>query len=313
MSPPRVADDRDAAIRRGSQSFALASRLFVPATRTLVWDLYTWCRHCDDAVDGQRFGLVRVPVDASAALAEIRRDSEAVLAGDRPAGAPYAALARVLAATDLPAALPRAHLDGFAMDVEGRRFDTLDDTLEYCFHVAGVVGLMMAWVLGARRDDALERGCDLGMAFQLTNIARDVGDDLAHGRVYLPAQWLRRAGASLQVGRPLTGDTAARLVPVVGALLDEADRYYASAWHGLGALPPRSAWAVATARRVYRDIGRVVRRRRARAWQQRATTGRARKLWRTVQATGDVIRTRSGGAGVPRPGLWTPPLARLVR
>ena len=129
----------------------------------------------------------------------------------------------------------------------------------------------------ARRSDAA-RAADLGMAFQLTNIARDVGDDLAAGRIYLPAGWLAAAGVPLvprqphrRAGRPRAWRRSS------ARLLDEADRYYDSAQHGLPRLPWRSAWAVATARHVYRDIGVEVRRRGGQAWRERVVTTTARQ------------------------------------
>lgn len=306
----------DTAIRQGSKSFALAARLFDRDTRALVWDLYTWCRYCDDAVDGQTLGHDARQVDATARLAHIVEGTERALAADGavPDGA-FAALRRVVRATGLPPAFPRAHLDGFAMDAAGRTYATLDDTLEYCFHVAGVVGLMMAWVMGARDRDALERGCDLGLAFQLTNICRDVGDDAVQGRVYLPADRLADAGAAITRGQRLDPARAARVAVVVDDVLREADRYYASAWHGLAALPWRSAWAVATARHVYRAIGVEVHRRGGRAWDSRVSTSTPRKLAGLAAGIADVLATRGRaphGGGADRRGLWTPPLARMV-
>jgi phytoene synthase len=94
---------------------------------------------------------------------------------------------------------------------------------------------------------------------------------------------------------------------VTARLLDEAERYYASAQVGLARLPFRSAWAVATAHRVYRDIGRLVRERGAAAWDRRASTGRARKVLMAVAAAGDAITTRRGEPAVSRDGLWTRP------
>ena len=272
------ADDAEAAIRAGSKSFALASRLFDERTRRLVWDLYAWCRHCDDVVDGQTFGAGPITRERQeAALARLRCDTDAALSGSGPVAGPFNGLARVAAATALPATLARQHLDGFAMDVAERRYETLDDTLDYCYGVAGVVGVMMAWIMGVRDRATLLRACDLGLGFQLTNIARDVTDDLDAGRMYLPAAWLRDADVAPTPGLTLTREARARLVPVVARLLDEADRYCASAWHGIGHLPWRSAWAVATARHVYADIGEAVRRRGARAWDTRVTTSKAQK------------------------------------
>jgi 15-cis-phytoene synthase len=200
------------------------------------------------------------------------------------------------------------------MDAAGQHYETIDDTLAYCYHVAGVVGLMMAWIMGVREESTLLRGCDLGLGFQLTNIARDVNDDVANGRVYLPAAWLHDAGVVARPGQPLDPAARAAVVPVVARLLAEADRYYASAWHGVGHLPWRSAWAVATARHVYADIGHEVRRRGAGAWDRRVSTSTGRKVARLAQALGEAawaVTTRASDAGPPRRGLWTPRTAVL--
>ncbi len=307
-------DAPETVIRRGSKSFATASRLFDARTRHLVWDLYAWCRHCDDVVDGQELGHGTIASQASGdALAELRVQTEQALTGHSEAPAPFPGLARVVRETGLPAAHVRAHLDGFAMDVAHRRYHTLDDTLEYCYHVAGVVGLMMAWLMGVRDEPTLLRGCDLGMAFQLTNIARDVGDDAAAGRVYLPGEWLRVEGGTAESGQLMAPGNRAAVVRTVARVLDEADRYYASAAVGVTQLPLRCAWAIATARHVYADIGHEVRRRGGRAWDERVSTSTARKAQRLTQALREAVWARGVTRFRPQPdrrGLWQPTLPR---
>ncbi len=99
------------------------------------------------------------------------------------------------------------HLDGFVMDVEGREYRTLTDTVEYCYHVAGVVGVMMAYIMGVRDEPTLDRATDLGLAFQLTNICRDVVEDSEVGRVYLPRDWLAEAGVPIDgIADPVNRD-----------------------------------------------------------------------------------------------------------
>lgn len=270
-------------MRKGSRSFALASRVFDPTTRDYAWMLYAWCRHCDDAIDGQELGMAApapaagAPAgDPAATLAHLRTETLRALAGEPVAEPAFVALQRVARAHAIPARHALDLLAGFEMDVSGHRYRSFDETLLYCYRVAGVVGVMMALVMGAREPRMLQRAADLGIGFQLTNIARDVLDDARNGRCYLPADWLAAAGI------PAAGlaDPAQRpaLARVVGRLLDEADRYYASAATGLQALGFRSAWAVATALGVYRDIGRVVRGRGERAWDSRAVVGTPRKL-----------------------------------
>jgi phytoene synthase len=308
-------DDPAAAIRSGSASFSLASGLFDRETRRHVWELYAWCRHCDDVTDGQRLGRGgSTGAGGIAAVDNLKQLSSSAIDGGA-VGAPFDGLARVVAATGLPRAFVRDHLTGFEMDARGHRCRTLDDTLAYSYHVAGVVGLMMAWLMGIRDRQTHLRGCDLGIAFQLTNIARDVFDDLGHGRLYLPEDWLQEARVRIWPGQRFDAASCQALVPIVSRLLDEADRYYASAWHGIGALPARSGWAVATARHVYADIGREVLRRGPQAWRERVATTRARKLLRAVQGLGDSVLARAArrfAAPPAREGLWTPPLAGVT-
>ena len=174
------------------------------------------------------------------------------------------------------------------------------------YHVAGVVGLMMAHVIKVRDDDARRRAADLGIALQMTNIARDVLDDARPGRLYLPLEWLRDAGIEpADVALP---ENRGRLAGVVRRLLDEAEPYYASGAQGLKALPLRSAWAVAVAGGVYREIGRLVRARGAAAWDARAVVPRRLKLAWLARGLAQALSAHLLGrlrCGSPRTNLWT--------
>ena len=179
------------AITQGSQSFATAAKLMPPGIRDDTVMLYAWCRHADDVIDGQALGSRPEAVnDPQARLDGLRADTLAALQGDGPVTPPFAALRAVARRHHFPQAWPMDLIEGFAMDVEARDYRTLDDVLEYSYHVAGIVGVMMARVMGVRDDPVLDRACDLGLAFQLTNIARDVIDDARIGRCYLPGDWL---------------------------------------------------------------------------------------------------------------------------
>lgn len=304
-----------AAIARGSRSFAAASRLLPTETRDATHMLYAWCRHCDDVIDGQESGFRRGPParDPTHALELLRSGTEAALRGDPVEEVPFVALQRVVAEHRIPPRYPRDHLAGHARDVAGTSYRTVDDTIEYAYGVAGSVGVMMAWLMGMRDTDTLERAADLGIAFQLTNIARDVIDDAGADRIYLPESWLEAAG----LDRDTVGDLRHRdaLAGVVARLLGEAERYYASAGVGIRRLPARTAWSIATARLVYRDIGRLVQARGPRAWDRRAVVGRPRKVLCVGKAAletlaGMLARGSSRAASPPpRDGLWPIPLA----
>ena len=306
-------------IKKGSKSFAGAARLFDSDTRDSAYMLYAWCRHADDEIDGQELGhapSVAPVLPQTERLRILRAKTLRALEGEAEAGDPvFEALARVVAKHDIPPRHPLELIHGFEMDVAGTDYVTLDDTCRYCYHVAGVVGVMMAMIMGVRSREALNRASDLGIAFQLTNIARDVIDDALHGRVYLPAEWLEDAGLARD-GMAMTAaaiadpSNRAAAFEATERLLDEAERYYVSARHGLPALPMRCAWAIATARCVYRDIGSVVRTRKARAWDERAVVSRARKMVSVAYAGLSISRAHLAdalGSAPPRERLWTAP------
>ncbi len=294
-------------IAAGSQSFAAASRLFDARTRGGAHLLYAWCRHCDDVVDGQALGHGREDLSADdrrARVAELEARTRSALAGEPQDEAVFRGLQVVARDFDIPGRWPLEHLAGFAMDVEPRPYADLDEVQLYCWRVAGVVGVMMAAVMGVAPDDlaTLRRAQDLGLAFQLTNIARDVREDAENGRVYLPADRLRAAGVEPTPAGVLAAPSQA--AAVARELVAAAEPFYDSARAGLSALPWRSAWAIAAARGVYREIGRKVVRSGPRALQRRASTSGAEKAWLALQGGGLALASR-GRTPPPRPELWT--------
>jgi phytoene synthase len=297
------------AIRKGSKSFSAAARLFDARTREDCVMLYAWCRHCDDVIDGQTLGHDQredFRVGQRERLETLRAETRVALDGAaEPAEPVFQALRSVAQRTGLPAKYAFHLLDGFAMDVEERRYETVADTLDYGYHVAGCVGVMMAVVMGVSDDETLDRASDLGIAFQLTNIARDVIDDARAGRTYLPRELLAEQGIT-----EIEPDDRAQW-PLVHAaalkLLDIAEPYYASAHAGMSRLPPRSAWAIGAARRVYRAIGEKLRKGGPEAWEQRVSTSTFDKLVLLSLGGVDVIGTRRPGDGPARTGLYQRP------
>lgn len=302
-----------AAIAQGSKSFALAARLFDGGTRDRATLLYAWCRHADDVIDGQYLGEGAHDWEGTPAerLAALRAATADALAGRPVAHPAFAALARVARETSLPAVHADALLEGFRMDVEWQPVADEAHLLRYCYHVAGCVGVMMAIVMGVSPDDhaTLVRASDLGLSFQLNNIARDVAEDAARGRCYLPADWLAAEGLSeADHALPANRDALHR---VVSRLVDLAERYEASAVHGVPHLGNRQAWAVLSAAHIYGDIGRKVRESGPAALDSRAYTRRRDKLFAVAAAFPQALWKRNMGVSSPaaRDGLWTPVLA----
>jgi phytoene synthase len=257
-----------ATLRTGSRSFALAS-LFLPRrVRAPATALYAFCRAADDAID--------LSDDQAMALVALRGRLDSIYAG-APNDAVDRAFAAVVADFALPRALPEALLEGFAWDVEARRYEDLPALIGYAMRVAGTVGVMMALLMGTRDAAMLSSACDLGCAMQLTNIARDVGEDARAGRLYLPLSWLRAEGLD-----PDAWLADPRFTPglgrVVARLLAEAERLYARAEPGIARLPARCRPAIRAARRLYDGIGDAVARTGHDSVSQRAVVPMRRKL-----------------------------------
>ncbi|QNQ09149.1 phytoene/squalene synthase family protein [Sphingomonas alpina] len=296
-------------IARGSKSFAAASTLFSPATRERAWLLYAWCRACDDIADGQDHGHgMSVVTDAPARLERMRAMTEAALAG-KPVGEPaFDALRIVAAETHLPHGFAHDLIEGFALDARDWRPRSEADLYKYCYHVAGVVGCMMAVIMGVSPDDeaTLDRACDLGMAFQLANIARDIEEDDRVGRCYVPEEWL--VEMDIPPGQHMKPPFRRRLAVLARRLADRAALFEASSRIGTTKLDLRSAWAVLSAAGIYGAIGRKVAAGGEHAWDHRVTTSKAAKIGFIARALVEAMRRQALYPDSPRdPGLWTRP------
>ncbi len=299
-----VAEARDA-IAKGSQSFKSASKLFAPATRERAWLLYFWCRALDDLTDGQELGHgAQTPVDPEATQAQLAALTVAAVDSDAEVPLPFAALRQVARETGMPRRMIEDHLAGFALDAGDWRPQSEDDLLRYCYHVAGSVGCMMAVVMGVDPEDAdtLDRACDLGLAFQLANIARDIVPDAEVARCYIPAEWLDEAGLSeAAIAEP---ENRAALAVIARRLVMLAEPYRASARIGANRLPPRSRLAVLAADAIYGAIGERVAELGEHAWDRRVSISKAGKAMLFCRA---LVRGTRRLPPTPRAGLWTRP------
>jgi phytoene synthase len=298
-----VAYARDS-ISRGSKSFRFASRLFDCETRERVWLLYAWCRKCDDMADGQDHGGAMAEVDdPQERLAAIRALTAKAFAGETTGEPAFDCLGVVARECGLTPAMADGVIEGFALDAADWRPRSENDLYRYCYHVAGAVGVMMAKVMGVPDDDedTLNRACDLGLAFQLANIARDISEDDGAGRCYLPDDW--QALLDIGPGEHMRPHNRKKLAMIGRWLADEAGQYEASARIGAAALPFRARWAVLSAAGIYGEIARKVRAAGEHAWDQRIYTSKAEKLRWVWLAFWDA--RRNAPAAMSREGLWT--------
>ncbi|PQJ96251.1 phytoene/squalene synthase family protein [Chromatium okenii] len=273
-------------LRDGSRSFYAASFLLPQKFRDPAIALYAFCRIADDAIDC----VDGDPVAQAAALTMLHNRLDRIYDGcpiDDPVDR---ALTSVVVQCAMPKRLLEALLEGFEWDAQGRCYDDLSGVYDYSARVAGTVGAMMAVLMGARSAELVARACDLGVAMQLTNICRDVGEDARNGRLYLPKQWLREAGIDPDewLKQPVFSEA---LASVVQRLLDAADALYQRSDAGIAGLSIGCRAGINAARYLYAEIGRQVERQGLDSISRRAVVPAPRKLGLLAPILGKAIVT----------------------
>jgi 15-cis-phytoene synthase len=292
VSPADLAECRQM-IRDGSKTFYTASLLLPQRVCDAARSLYAFCRVADDLVDRS--------TDSRAAVDHLLARLDRIYRGqpdNQPADRAFADVATRFA---IPREIPEALIEGFAWDASGRRYQTLGDLHAYAVRVAGTVGAMMSLVMQVRDPYAIARACDLGIAMQLTNIARDVGEDARNGRVYLPIDWLSEAGVA-----PDAVETSPAVRPLIQRLLHEADTLYARSLSGIAMLPAACRPSIHAARMLYAEIGREVERNGCDSITKRAVVPASRKLTRLAQSLAACL------ASAPQTGQPALPAAQFL-
>jgi len=270
-------------LRGGSRSFHAAGLLLPRRYAAPATALYAFCRLADDAID-------QGAAEPERALAGLHARLDRVYAAAPGTCPAERAFTEVVQRCAIPRALPEALLEGFEWDVRGRRYRDFEALSGYAARVAGTVGAMMALVMDTREPAALARASDLGIAMQLTNIARDIGEDARAGRLYLPEQWFADAGLDPDawLARPVFD---APLRAMLERLLDAADGLYARGEAGTALLPPACRPGILAARLLYAEIGNHLRRPDADPVRRRAVVGGRRKALLLARALGHSFRT----------------------
>jgi phytoene synthase len=273
-----------AATAEGSKSFYFATRFFPPELASSAYAVYWFCRTTDDMVDENP--------DAGAARQELeswREGLKSALAGSAAQPAVLRHFANTCERHAIPAEYAFELIEGMRMDLEAVRYRSFDELRVFCYRVASTVGLMMSHVIGFQ-GDALPYAEDLGVAMQLTNILRDVGEDLGRGRIYLPGDEMEAFGYTEAALRG--GERTPEFLRLMEFQAARARQYYEQSMPGIAMLRPEGRFAVEIAARVYRGIlGEIeamdydVFRRRAvvPAWRKYGITAQAlgrRMLWR---------------------------------
>lgn len=257
-------------IKKGSKSFSMASLFFSSKQKIATWKLYSWCRYCDDEVDETADSSI-----AALKLKGIINETSKLLSHD-PSNFYYSGLKDVVEEFQIPIKYPLDLLRGMEMDTRGGYISDFQELEEYCYCVAGTVGLMMCHIIGIRDEVALKHAVALGKAMQLTNIARDLKQDHEKKRLYIPLSWLAEKGILKE--EIFLEKNRESLLLFQERLLHLADAFYKEGLEGLRYLSTRSSLAILIASKVYSEIGNIIRKDPERSLRERIFVTKGRKL-----------------------------------
>jgi phytoene synthase len=293
-------------IRRGSKGFYFSTLFLPPEKRRAMWAVYHFCRYTDDLVDKAE-GLT--PPELQQVLseweAELRRSFEGEIRRDKPA---MLAWQHTAARYCIDLHPPLELIEGVRMDLTKTRYANYDELRLYCYRVASTVGLMASQVIGYSHSDAIDYAVELGIAMQLTNILRDVGEDAAMGRIYLPQDEMAAFGYSEEeLRRGIVNENFVRLMQFQ---IERARACYARAVPGIEFLSRDCRLAITVAAEQYSRILDAIERNHYDVFTRRACVPLSGKLkvltqvWlrralRPLPAPADLHELRARGEFAP--------------
>lgn len=232
-----------------SKSFFFSSQILPKEKRWDTFALYSFCRYADNIVDNPR---KRADAELFDELASLSREIQIAYRrgeSEHPVLKPFI---RVAARRGIPIEYVLDLLDGVKMDLLKNRYESFADLYEFAYRVAGVVGLMMTFVMGFQKKEALVYAEKLGIAMQLTNILRDVQEDKNMNRIYLPLQELKQFG--LTEDDIMNERFSEKMYQFMKFQVDRANRYFDEAQPGIAMLDRDSQFAIYSAGKIYRGI-----------------------------------------------------------
>ena len=277
-----------------SKTFYMGTMLMPEAKRQAIWAIYVWCRRTDELVDGPQAKFT-----TESTLDHWESQLESLFLG-HPKDDLDVAMVDTLGRFDLDIQPFRDMIDGQRMDLQRARYDTFEELKLYCYRVAGTVGLMSTTVMGMDTNvnaspwrqsnpvmPPIAEAVSLGIANQLTNILRDVGEDARRDRIYLPLEDLSLFDYTQE--DLLNGVIDDRWRSLMRFQIQRALKYYQEAETGISRLHPDARWPVWTALMLYRKILEVIVENDYDVFSRRAFVPKARKFLCLPQA---LIRAR---------------------
>jgi phytoene synthase len=273
MTPLEYCEDK---CRQSGSSFTISFRILSKMQREAMTVLYAFCREVDDVVDECS--------DANVARTTLNwwRNEVAAIYRDKPTHPVCQALVPVVQLYKLPQEQLLEIIDGMAMDLDQPRYADFKSLQLYCYRVASVVGLLSAEIFGYTDRETLKYAHDLGIAFQLTNIIRDVGEDARRNRIYLPMDEMQQFGVT--AADILNANETENFQKLMAFQIERARRYYQQAFDHLPAADRKAQRAGLIMATIYRAVLDEVERSGCHVLRERVSLAPAYKLWLALKA-----------------------------
>ncbi len=265
-----------------AKSFYFAAKFLPKHKRKAVYPIYAFCRHVDDAIDeigdSDKATAIQVVEDWKLRLnAVYKQDNKGQTTNDKRQNRVLLAWQDVLKTYKIPQNLPFELMQGVLMDTHIKRYETFDELYVYCYRVASTVGLMASEIFGYTDEKTLDYAEALGIAMQLTNILRDVKEDAAMNRIYLPQEDLRKFNVSEQ--QFFDGEFDKNFVELMKFQINRAKNYYATAEKGIALLEKDTRFTVLLAARIYGQILQKIEQQNYDVFLKRAHTTMTQKIF----------------------------------
>lgn len=267
--------------RRHAKSFYFAARFLPPHKQRAVFPIYAFCRHVDDEID--EIGSAGDEAKAVETVGKWKRQLENLYAGreknesvSQSSKLVFAAWRDLLKTYRIPQNLPLELIEGVLMDTYKKRYENFEELYLYCYRVASTVGLMSSEILGYRDEKALDFAEALGVGMQLTNILRDVKEDAAMGRIYLPSDELEKFGVSeRQIFENRFDENFGSMMKFQ---IERARAFYVEGEKGIALLERDSRFTVLLASRIYGQILDEIEKQNYDVFARRARTTKRQKI-----------------------------------
>ncbi|WGS66223.1 squalene/phytoene synthase family protein [Enterobacteriaceae bacterium ET-AT1-13] len=256
-------------IKKGSKNFNFSCFFLNSTVKKNILILYSWCRYCDDIIDNEILGFKKKKTKKKFLhIYNFILNTQKIYCNLKINEPHFNKLKAIIYKYNISPIYIFDHIEGFTMDLKNHFYETFEDTLKYCYHVAGVIGIIIVKIIIKNYNNKiLDYACNLGIAFQLINISRDILSDYKNGRCYLPNCLFNKF--NLNKFNFFKNKKINYLIIITKKIINQSEIFYKSSINGLLKLPIRSYFSIIIAYNIYKKISIKIIKKKKKALEKR--------------------------------------------